>query len=387
MTTTPAGSSPPVFRRGDRGPAVAEVRHKLALLGLLPDPDLTVEDPDAAVFDQACELAVRSFQQQRGITTDGVVGPTTYQALDEARWRLGDRILRYVVSPLMTGDDVTALQRRLLEMGFDCGRADGIFGPETEAALREFQRNVGLTPDGTCGPGTLKALARLQRTVVGGRAQALREDEQIHRSGPTLAGKVIILDPGHGGSDRGIAAHGLEEAAVVEDLAARIEGRLTAIGVMAFLTRGADLEFDEAERAAFANAAEADLVISLHCDGAPSPLPTGVATYFYGTDPGHGSAVGERLADLVQREVVARTDLLDCGVHGKSWDLLRRTRMPAVRLEIGYLTNGGDAARLADPSFRDTVAEAVVAAVQRLYLPPDADADTGSLRIPLLLRT
>ena len=46
--------------------------------------------------------------------------------------------------------------------------------------------------------------------------------------------------------------------------------------------------------------------------------------------------------------------------------------MPAVRLELGYLTNPGDAARLADPAFRDVVAEAIVAAVQRLYLPPDA---------------
>jgi len=65
-----------------------------------------------------------------------------------------------------------------------------------------------------------------------------------------------------------------------------------------------------------------------------------------------------------------------------NWDLLRRTRMPAVRIEVGYLTNPGDGARLADPAFRDVVAEAVVVAVQRLYLPPDQDAETGFLRIP-----
>ena len=46
----------------------------------------------------------------------------------------------------------------------------------------------------------------------------------------------------------------------------------------------------------------------------------------------------------MQREVVARTDLLDCRTHGKTWDLLRRTRMPAVRLELGYLSHPGDAA-------------------------------------------
>jgi N-acetylmuramoyl-L-alanine amidase len=58
--------------------------------------------------------------------------------------------------------------------------------------------------------------------------------------------------------------------------------------------------------------------------------------------------------------------------------------MPTVRLELGYLTNPGDAARLAAAEFRDTVAEAVLAAVQRLYLPPELDQPTGVLRLPAL---
>ena len=60
--------------------------------------------------------------------------------------------------------------------------------------------------------------------------------------------------------------------------------------------------------------------------------------------------------------------------------------MPAVRIELGYLTNPGDAARLADPGFRDVVAEGVVAAVQRLFLPPEEDLPTGAFRISELLR-
>ena len=97
----------------------------------------------------------------------------------------------------------------------------------------------------------------------------------------------------------------------------------------------------------------------------------------------HGvrSSVGERFASLVQREIVARTDLADLRIHTKTWDLLRRTRMPAVRVDVGYITNPGDAARLSDPVFRDVVAEAVVAAVQRVYLAPDSDAQTGVLRL------
>jgi N-acetylmuramoyl-L-alanine amidase len=374
------------YRLGDTGPAVAEIRSKLAVLGLLPAD--VVSDVTSATFDDETDRAVRAFQQQRGISVDGLVGATTYHALDEARWRLGDRILFFVPARLMAGDDVAALQQRLLDMGFDCGRVDGLFGAETEQALREFQRNVGVAADGTCGPATLKALSQLSRTVVGGSPHEMRESEAINRAGPTLSGKLVILDPGHGGSDHGVEAHRLDEGDLVYDLASRVEGRLTATGCSAFLTRGPDGRGEgpsEVDRASFANAAGADLLISLHVEAHDNPAASGVATYYYGNDRyGHYSAVGARFAGLVQREICARTDLLDCRTHPMNWDILRRTRMPAVRIEVGYLTNPGDAARLADPAFRDVLAEAVVAAVQRLYLPPDQDATTGFLRIPAL---
>ncbi|MGN6332893.1 MAG: N-acetylmuramoyl-L-alanine amidase [Motilibacteraceae bacterium] len=366
-------TSTPRYRLGDRDPAVAEIRDKLVQIGLLPTGGGATDPGAEETFDAALDRAVRAFQQERGLTVDGVVDADTYRTLDEARWRLGDRILSHTVSHQLVGDDVAALQRRLSELGFDTGRIDGMFGPETASALREFQRGVGLTADGTCGPATFKALDRLARTVRGGRAHALREELALAGSGPALHGKVVVVDPGHGERDRGVVANGLEEAAVVEDLAARLVGRLTATGVLAFLTRGAEMALPDSERAAFANAAEADLLVSLHTDGSASPAANGVATYFYGHDGhGHSSALGERLAELVQAEVVGRTDLLDGRTHAKTWDLLRRTRMPAVRVEIGYLTHPGDAARLADPGFRDTVAEALAVAVGRLLAPADA---------------
>jgi N-acetylmuramoyl-L-alanine amidase len=274
-------------------------------------------------------------------------------------------------------------------MGFDCGRADGIFGSSTEAALREFQRNVGTTPDGTCGPATLKLLRQQQPRALGGRPEDLREFEALHRAGPALTGKLVMIDPGHGGADRGVEAAGLAEADLVEDIAAKIEGRLSAVGALAFLTRGPDGELSDHDRVSWANFAEADLVVSLHIDGDDDAACNGVATYYFGTalhgtGEGRRSAVGARLAELVQAEIVARTDLLDCRTHAKTWELLRGTRMPTVRVEVGHLTNPRDAARLASSEFRDSVAEAIVAAVQRLYLPSDANVTTGAMAIPAL---
>ncbi len=371
----------PPLRLGSRSAAVLELRHRLVQLAFLaaaPAAELGVDGGVSLdVFDDTVDRAVRSFQQQRGLRVDGVVDRETYRALDEARWRLGDRVLSYAVRHPYVGDDVAALQHRLLDMGFDCGRADGVFGASTESALREFQRNVGLPADGTCGPATLRALRQLARTVVGGKANELREYERLHHGGPTLAGKFVVIDPGHGASDRGSTNGALDEAGVVDDIANRIEGRLAAAGAQAFRTRGGEGVLDrseqpptDAERAAFANAAEADLLISLHVDGDENPYCQGLSTYYYGTTKDR-SLVGARLAELLQSEILASTDLLDCRSHPKSWELLRSTRMPAVRVEMGYLTNACDATRLAQQEFRDTLAEAIVVAVQRLYAPTE----------------
>src|SRR3954468_23506993 len=156
-----------VYRQGDRGPVVVDLRAKLSRLGVLGAEE-------TEVFDDEVERAVRTFQQRRGLRVDGVVGAETYRALDGADWRLGDRVLSYVVTHPFVGDDVATLQQRLFEMGFDPGRCDGIFGRQTETALREFQRNVGQAPDGTVGLKTLKSLERLRRTVTGGPASARR---------------------------------------------------------------------------------------------------------------------------------------------------------------------------------------------------------------------
>jgi N-acetylmuramoyl-L-alanine amidase len=371
----------PRYRRGDRSPAVGDIRSRLAVLGLV---EQTAADPER--FDDELDRAVRAFQQQRGLFVDGVVDAATYRVLDEARWRLGDRLLNFRPGNVLAGDDVLALQQRLLDLGFKVGRVDGRFGPRTELGVREFQRNVGVPPDGTCGPATLKALSRLAPMVSGGRPNAMRAEERIRREGPQLTGKVVVIDPCVPPvSDARLAA---QAESIVSDLARRVEGRLVATGVQAFLTRQSSTAgMGVLERAEFANRTGAHLCVSLQVDASDHPDAAGVATYFFGLDPGGPwSSAGERFASLVQREIVARTDLVDLRSHPKTWDLLRRTRMPAVRIDVGYLTNARDAARLSDPAFRDVVAEAVVVAVQRMYLSPETDAQTGLLRLSDLRR-
>ena len=152
------------------------------------------------------------------------------------------------------------------------------------------------------------------------RDQAVRE-----KRGPALADKVIVLDP----SSRS------DIADLTFDLAQKIEGRLIALGVSVFLTRSATSQPTPQERIAFANNTEADLVISLDIDKYRNEKAQGLSTYFYGSDS-HGihSIVGERFATIVQRELIARTDLLNTRTHAKTWDILRLTKAPTVLLEL-----------------------------------------------------
>lgn len=372
------------IRRGDRGPAVVEIRAILVGLDLLT----LAEDPGVDEFDTETDTAVRAFQQSRGLSVDGLVGDETWQALDAARWRLGARTLYHAIPAALVGEDVRALQERLLEMGFDTGRADAIYGPHTARAVAQFQREVGLSSDGACGPQTMKALRRLGRKVVGGRPQWLREAEAFRQSGPNLVGKTIVVDPGHGGTeDYGVVVPDgplrWTEADLTYDIATRLEGRLAAAGMRVHLTRGPSpaAPLSAAARAELANSLGADLLISLHLDGNDNPAAEGVAGYHYGTGNGLTSTVGERLANLVQREIVVRTGMVDCRIHAKTWELLRMTRMPAVRVDLGYLTSPTDRERLVNPVFREQVVEAILAAVQRMYFPVENDVPTGSIDV------
>ena len=378
--------------RGDRGSAVVEIRSALGALGLLDNPDdhlTTGRQVALDYFDDDLDHAVRAFQQRRGLLVDGVVGEATYRALREASYRLGARTLAHQFGAPMYGDDVATLQARLQDLGFYTALVDGYFGLQTHNGLMSYQREYGLAPDGICGPETLRSLYFLGSRVTGGSLHAIREEEHVRLSGPRLSGKRIIIDPGGGGSDRGLIVTGgqgpMSEADILWDLASRLEGRMTAIGMETFLSRPVNHSPGDSERAATANTVGADLMISLRFEHQPSPSASGVASFYFGSPHGSVSTIGRNLADFIQREVVARTGLRDCRTHGRTWDLLRLTRMPTVQVDVGYITSPHDQSKLVTRECRDALAEGILAAVKRLYLLGKNDRPTGTFTFAELL--
>lgn len=386
------------LRIGDRGAIVAEVKAAVETLGIL-DPGGDGAEPRRSeegvliaadtLFDAELDRAVRAFQQQRGLLVDGVVGPTTYRALKEASYRLGARTLCYQLSAPMFGDDVGMLQSRLQELGFYIGRVDGYFGPDTHSALCAFQHEIGLSSDGICGPATIRSLDLLGSHVTGGSPHAMSEEELVRSAGPQLTGKRIVIDPGLGGDDTGPTIQTdsgpITEEFILWDVASRLEGRMAATGMETHLSRSRAADPRESDRAEIANSIGADLTISLRCARHSTAAAQGVASFHYGNSHRSESLIGQVLAGYIQREIVARTPLQDCRTHGRTWDLLRLTRMPTVQVDLGYTTNPEDAAILADPHYRDVLAHSILVAVKRLYLLGQDDQPTGTYTFAELL--
>ena len=360
--------------QGNDRPTVTEVRRILEELQLLPadTSDSWSADLLLSTDDDVYTLAIRQFQQERGLDAHGIVDADTFQELVGARYRLGDRPLSYL-SQMMRGDDVRQLQHQLAELGFHHGNLDGIFGPTTANSLRSFQSDYGLIMDGVCGAVTVRALHNLLPKVTGGSASALVSQAYRHTTGPDLAGRYIVLDPG-----RPTDPEAADFLAYVTD---QVRYQLELLGVNTLLAQGKHEHLSANERSTRANEVGAEIYLSIDVAAHAGPHAEGVATYYFGS-PSGASQVGRELAGLLQREITARTRFTDLGEHPRALETLRATRMPSIHIELGYVSNENDRARMADPQVRDGITLALVAGLQRFYLVSAEDHPTGTWQVP-----
>ncbi len=148
--------------KGMTGAAVEDVQTRLAQLGY----PIANDELSAKEFGVSTARAVDTFRLDNGLPTGDVVDITCWSALVDASYKLGDRTL-YLRLPNFHGADVRELQRALNVLGFACGEDDGYFGPHTEAALQQFQENVGLFADGMAFQDTYAYINRLHHVWKG----------------------------------------------------------------------------------------------------------------------------------------------------------------------------------------------------------------------------
>ncbi|MDR7866709.1 MAG: N-acetylmuramoyl-L-alanine amidase [Sporomusaceae bacterium] len=187
----------------------------------------------------------------------------------------------------------------------------------------------------------------------------------------SLTGKTVVLDPGHGGNQAGAFHHGVREADVNLAIGLELKARLTAAGATVVMTRATDdlsaspgiTPVAELQaRVDIARNAAADIFVSLHANAHPTKPETAGAITFYA--PGRPND----LAATVLEALVLETGAVNKGVRPANFYVLRTSDIPAVLVEVGFLTNRDEAARLADSVYQQEIAAGICKGIMRYFL-------------------
>jgi peptidoglycan hydrolase-like protein with peptidoglycan-binding domain len=178
------------IQAGCHGAAVEDVQERLRRLGFA----IAQEELAAHTFGPSTSAAVSAFRAKQGLAPGEMVDDTCWVTLVDEGYHMGDRTL-YLRLPNFSGNDVRTLQNALNTLGFSCGAADGTFGVHTEAAVKQFQENVGLFADGMAFQDTFAAIWRLHHVWEGkdGSASCPAEPVGFARAAEVLETTSIAL--------------------------------------------------------------------------------------------------------------------------------------------------------------------------------------------------
>ena len=165
-------------------------------------------------------------------------------------------------------------------------------------------------------------------------------------------GTVVVLDPGHGGRDRGTMWGGVAEKTLTLIIAKKVEANLKARGVSTAMTRRTDVYRSLASRASVANGFRRSVLVSIHCNADPRQQASGIETFYCGP-------LGCRLASAIHSRLDRRTTTPNRGVKSRGFSVLRNTSCPAALVECGFLTSAAERRLLTTGYYQDRIARAI----------------------------
>ena len=174
-----------------------------------------------------------------------------------------------------------------------------------------------------------------------------------------FAFKTVVIDPGHGGKDRGgISGQRYSEKDLALDVARRLRADLKSAGIRTVMTRSSDRFVSLQDRVEIANSQRNAVFVSIHFNAATREGASGIETYYY-------KPAAEALALKINKGLLkaARYDE-NRGVKPHRYFVLRRSRIPAVLAECGFLTNHVEGARCMQSAYRQRLADAIAAAIE-----------------------
>lgn len=362
--------------------------------------DGVVESVSLARTERGYRLTVRLGERFGTLKAYELPEPSHGMVLDLVRSRVPERrttATRY--EPEIIDEDLRPMSERGDPLDPD---AEARAGERSEPDL-----DPGLDPD-------LGELALVPETIT------LAPDYPLPSSGsrepmtgpegpPRL--RTVTLDPGHGGAQVGATGPGgHEEKTIVLSIARRLQRRLSErLGLRVLLTRDGDRSFGHDERAAIANNNKSDLFISIHADASPRSSARGSSVYFlsYGSETASQASAGNgrgggseldfilwdmaqaaylsrssRLAEILQGELLAATGTRkgDRGIKQNAFRVLRGTAMPAVLVEVGFISNAEEERLLATAEYQETIAEALYRGIVRFKDLYESRGSEGAFR-------
>jgi N-acetylmuramoyl-L-alanine amidase len=169
---------------------------------------------------------------------------------------------------------------------------------------------------------------------------------------------TVVIDAGHGGHDRGgIPSQKIPEKTMTLDVAQRLKGLLSANGYRVVMTRDSDVFVPLATRVAIANSSRDAIFVCIHFNSAKRVGADGIETYFYGRD-------SLPLASAVHYFVAGGAPTTNRGVRRRGYYVLRKTKIPAVLVECGFLTNPSEGEYVQTASYRQKLAEEIAAGIR-----------------------
>src|SRR5947207_4166218 len=188
---------------------------------------------------------------------------------------------------------------------------------------------------------------------------------------------VVVIDAGHGGFDRGgIPGQRVPEKTMALDVAQRLKAVLTAYGYRVVMTRDSDVFVPLGTRVAIANSYRDAIFVCVHFNATPRSAASGIETYFY-------SSQSLQLASAIHYYVAGGAPSANRGVRRRGFYVLRNTRIPAVLVECGFLTNPTEAQYAQSSAYRQKLAEEIGRGVRERGMVSSNRYATSSATVPL----
>lgn len=214
--------------------------------------------------------------------------------------------------------------------------------------------------------------------LVLGLSPVFPSHQEVPVTSWAVANRIVVIDPGHGGIDPGAVGYkGSAEKDIVLQVAKQLRSVMTQAGAKVLMTRETDIDLgtpgsgsllsrkreDLSKRVALANKNGADVYISIHVNAFPSARWRGAQIFYQ-----RGQIESKKLAEAIQSELIRIMGNTTRAAKPEDFFTTRKTKMPAVIVEIGFISNPAEAKLLADPSYQRKLSYAIYSGISKYYV-------------------